>query len=152
MALRPLIRRRLFAGTLLVILLTLAIGVSQALAGALGGGSATVDVFKHADPFANCPPSGGKKVIGSAQFTLDKTNTLTVRIQLHGADPGKYFVALWTAENPCAWTGQLYGKFKVDSSGDGSMAFSATVTGRKFFVDVFNNTTGQSNGSAVASL
>ena len=130
--------------------LALTVGASQGLAGAQADGSATVPVLKGADPFVQCPPSGDK-VIGRAQFEL-KSHTLTVRIQLHGADPGKYFVALWTAENPCDWTGNLYGNFKVDASGEGSVAFSATVSGRTFFVDVFNNTTGQSNGSAVANL
>ena len=136
--------------------LALGVGVSQGLAGARADGSATVPVLKGADPFVQCPPSGGK-VIGRAQFEL-KSHTLRVRIQLHGADPGKYFVALWTAENPCGWTDNLYGDFNVDASGEGSVAFSATVSGatlvhgRTFFVDVFNSTTGQSNGSAVANL
>jgi hypothetical protein len=144
-------RRRWLIGTLVVALLVLAGGASQGLAGALGDGSATVTVYKHANPFANCPPKAQNKSVGTAQFEL-KNNTLTVRIKLRGADPGQYFVALWTAQNPCDWTGNLYGKFKVDGSGDGETAFTATVSGSHFFVDVYNNTTGTSNGSAVANL
>jgi len=145
-------RRGPLLGVLALALSVLALGVgaSQGLAGARADGSATVPVLKHADPFAQCPPSGDK-VVGSAYFEL-KSHTLTVRVKLHGADPGKYFVALWTAENPCDWTGNLYGDFKVDASGEGSVAFTAIVSGRKFFVDVFNTTTQQSNGSAVANL
>ena len=143
-------RWRWLLGMLLASVLALA-GASQGLAGASSDGSASVPVYRHANPFTNCPPTTGKKPIGTATFTL-KNNTLNVRIKLHGADPGQYFVALWTAQGPCAWTGNLYQKFKVDSSGDGETSFTATVTGRKFFVDVFNNTVGVSNGSGVANL
>jgi hypothetical protein len=142
-------RQRWLFLTLLVAMLAVAVGASQGLA-ARSDSSVTVPVYKHADPFNKCPPTA-KKDIGDARFTL-AGNTLTVRIKLHGADPGQYFVALWTAQNPCAWTGNLYGKFKVDSSGDGSVTFTATVSGTHFFVDVFNETTNQSNGSGVANL
>lgn len=132
-------------------MLAIAVGASQGLA-ASNDSSVAVKVYRHADPFANCPPTTGKKEIGTAVFTL-AGSTLKVSIKLHGADPGQYFVALWTAKNPCAWTGNLYGKFKVDSSGDGSVTFTASsVSGTHFFVDVFNETTNQSNGTAVANL
>jgi len=127
--------------------LALVVGVSQGLAGARADGSATVPVFRHADP-GDCPPSGNK-VVGSAQFKL-KGHTLTVKIKLHG-DPGAYFVALWSGSS-CSWTGNLYGKFKTDGSSDGSYTFSTTVSGRSFYVDVYNDTTGQSNASAIANL
>ncbi len=126
-------RRRWGLGTFVVAILALAVGASQGLAGASGEGSATAPIEYHS---GSCGDDVGKRVIGTAQFTL-KGSTLTVRVKVHGADPGKYELDIHTGE--CGLVGTL-GGFKVDASGDGEKSGSIDVSGwgRSFFANAEN--------------
>ncbi len=138
---------RRLAAVLFVALVALAAGGTQALA---GGGSATAPIQYHN---GNCGIDNGQRFIGTATFTL-KGTTLTVRVKVHGADPGTYHLSLFT---PTCGPAGLVGtkdKFKVDSSGDGegSASFDVTGLGRSFFVDVGITPFSGSNDSLIVNL
>jgi len=88
----------------------------------------------------DCSFDAANQAIGTVTFTRKK-NTLTVKVSLHGADPGNYTVRLYQfANNDCGDHWDL-GTFKVGASGDGSRTGSADVSGegKLFFVDVFSD-------------
>ena len=148
MAARSTTKRLRLSGVLALALLALAVGVSQGLAGSRGNGSATAPIQYHN---GNCGNDTGKKFIGTAKFTL-KGTTLTVSVEVHGADPGLYQLFVFTAGG-CQSIGRL-GKFKVDSSGQGAKSGSVDVTGlgRSFFADPALIDAGQGNDSLIVNL
>ena len=88
----------------------LVFGVTQSFA---GGKSAVAPIRYDRDA---CSTPSNNKVIGKASFTRSG-NTVTLKVQLHGADPGDYYLYLYF--NSCSDSG-YYAKFKVDASGEGS--------------------------------
>jgi hypothetical protein len=144
-------RRRWVLGTLVAAILVLAVGASQGLAGASDKGQATAPVQYHN---SNCGIDTGKRVIGKARFTLSGDGTLTVKVQLSGADPGKYHLDLYAGDGSCDFLENI-GKFKVDSSGSGSkVSQTCCYSSGSYFVDAENQTTsGQDdNDSLIVSL
>ena len=116
-------RRRWVLGTFVVAILALAVGASQGLAGASGDGSATAPIQYHN---GHCVPDAGKRFIGRATFTL-KGGILTVRVKVHGADPGDYVLSVHPL--PKCGGGWELGRFKVDARGDGEKSGSVDVSG-----------------------
>jgi|SRR6478735_109137 len=139
--------RRLVFGTFVAAILALAVGASQGLAGARGNGSAKAPIQYHG---GSCGVDTGSKSVGTASFTL-KGSTLTIRVKLHGADPGTY--RLFVDTGACEFIGS-FSLFKVDASGDGEKSVSIDVSGfgRSFFVNAFNNTNGHANDSLIVNL
>ena len=122
----------------------LVFGVTQSFA---GGKSAVAPIRYDRDA---CSTPSNNKVIGKASFTRSG-NTVTLKVQLHGADPGDYYLYLYF--NSCSDSG-YYAKFKVDASGEGSRSLTATVpsTAKFFFADAYNNTTATDNESDFVQL
>ena len=144
MAARFTTRRLWFSSVLAVGVLALAVGASQGLARSHANGSATAPIQYHN---GSCGEDTGKRFIGTAKFTL-KGTTLTVSVEVHGADPGSYELFVYTGG--CDQIGSL-GKFKVDSSGQGAKSGSVDVTGfgRSFFADPAS---GSANDSLIVNL
>lgn len=140
-------RRLGFSGVLAVAVLILAVGASQGLAGSRGDGSATAPIQYHG---TDCGVDTGQRFIGTASFTL-KGDILKVSVKMHGADPGQYTLFVYTGGG-CQSLGRPFGKFKVDSSGDGEKSVSVDVSGlgRSFFVDPVGNH--QGNDSLIVNL
>ena len=83
---------------------------------------------------AACPPPvTGKDPHSFGQASLQRSKgTFTIRVHLHGAAPGKYFVLLGLFD-PIGLVCTAYGpgiitEFKVDSSGDGNGSGTFTDT------------------------
>jgi hypothetical protein len=90
-----------------------------------------------------------RSFIGTARFTL-KGDILQVSVKMHGADPGQCQLFVFTGN--CDFLGS-FGKFKVDSSGDGEKSASINVAGqgRSFFADAIGSGIG-SNDSLIVNL
>jgi hypothetical protein len=126
-------RRRTAAALATVVLVALAIGVSQAFA---GRGTATAPIQKHNGA---CGADIGTQAIGSVTFTrIDKT-TLRIALRLDGALPSwKYEVFLFNGG--CDILADL-GKAKTDSSGQGNWTWTTSTFGNQsFFLDPFDGT------------
>lgn len=129
---------------LVAIFVLVAAGVSQ---GGTGPRSAVSPIYYH----RACFDGPAQTRIGEATFTK-QGNILTVKVTLHGADPGGSILFLATASNPCQVL-RLH-KFKVDASGDGSVKGSIDVTGlgNSFVVDAYNRATDLDNYSDTVTL
>ena len=129
--------KRVLVG-LVMALLVLAFGVSVALA---KSGPGQVKAPLYSDPTGACPPPIGK-VYGEATLIRVK-GVVTIRVKLHGAEPGKYILELGVPSDPgeCdAASPGVVNLFSVDSSGDGegTATFDPIVIGQRFHVGVFN--------------
>jgi hypothetical protein len=139
-------RRRFVAGIAVVVLLALTalgFGVSQAVA------NSTVKVpILHDD---SCGDSTSHDQVGTAQFVYEKS-VLSVRVQMRGADPGDYHLLVYSNDVGCNQIADL-GKFKVDTTGNGSKAGHASLPGfHTFFVVMRNSTTGNDSNSLEVKL
>ncbi len=138
-------KRRTLSSVTAVGLLALALGVSQGVAGSGEGQTAPVQYHN-----SNCGVDTGKRFIGSANFSLAADGTLTVKVKLGGADPGRYYLDLY--DGTCTFQ-ETIGKFKVDASGSGSKVSQTCCYSRgDYFVDAFNADTGLDNDSLIVSL
>jgi hypothetical protein len=125
---------------LVAVLAGLAIGVSIAVAKS-GPTQLTVQILRH-NP--NCGAPSTKKPIGSAKVTVEK-GVMTVVGHLHGAEPGKYDLFLYSV--PCGFVADL-DTFGVDGSGDGNFSGSIAITGQPTLVlEAFNRDLDISNDS-----
>jgi len=133
----PKRRRRLFGVIVVAIFALAAAGVSQ---GSTSESSAVSPIYKHHD---DCATPTDKKTIGRATFTK-AGSIVTLKVSLHGADPGPNYLYLYTGD--CNDYFYL-GKFKVDASGDGSKVGSVDVSGygNTFFADVYGTTDNESD-------
>jgi hypothetical protein len=131
-------RRRWVLGILVAAIVVLAVGASQGLAGASGNGTTvTVPVQKHG---GSCGEDIGKPFIGKARVTLAEDGTLSVKVQLTGADPGDYEFQIYDADS-CSQI-ETIGYFKVDSSGGASRVFQdCCYSSGRYFLDGENETT-----------
>jgi hypothetical protein len=142
-------RRRASYAALLVAVAALGVWASYAIAGT--GGEVTVDIEYHND---DCGDSQGKRVIGAAQLRRSG-DMLKVIHKVHGADPGtNYYLYLYDGGLPGCPEIAYLGKFKVDSSGDGSKSNTANVAGTsgKFVVCDYNGATGLYDCSLLGQL
>jgi hypothetical protein len=97
-------------------------GISQAGANS----SATAPIHYDDDACGD----GTAKVVGTASFSA-KSGMVTVRVKMHGMLPGSYRLLLWhNTTSPCDQLADL-GRFKVDASGDGEKAGTASLQGFK---------------------
>jgi hypothetical protein len=122
-----------------------ATGVSQGSAG--GNGKATSPLYSHRD---SCTLDPADDPVGTATFTRNK-GVVTLKVDFHSADPGTYYVYLYTGDCSYSW---LLGKFKVSSGGDGSKTGSVDVSGygHDFFAAPYNAATGYYAESDIVSL
>jgi hypothetical protein len=120
-------RRRRFYGVLIVMMISLGLPVTYAIAGSGGSiGPVTVPVERHND---DCGDSQGKKVIGTTRFTRSG-DTLSVVYRVSGADPGHtYEIDVWDAGTPGCDLIKFLGYFKVGPDGGGSKVATADVSG-----------------------
>ena len=128
---------RRLAGVLVVAIFALvAAGVSQ---GGDTPSTAKSPLYNHRD---SCTEDPAVNPVGTATFTRHK-HTLTLKVSLHDAEPGTYYLYLyqWVGDCGDSWT---LGKFKVDASGEGSKVGSVDVSGEgnMFFAAPYNATTG----------
>jgi hypothetical protein len=134
-------------------LVALAIGVSV---GAAKSGPSQVKVpIQYHNEF--CGVLTTKKFIGKATVIAEK-GLLTVRGQVHDADPGKYELQLYVPAivggivKDCNEVASL-DEFGVDSNGDGNFAGSVAISGQqKFFVTIWNEDTDQYNDSPIFKI
>ena len=108
MAARFTSRRLWFSSVLAVAVLALAVGASQGLARSHANGSATAPIQYHN---GSCGEDTGKRFIGTAKFTL-KGTTLTVRVEVHGADPGLTSLRLHRRMRPDRQPREVQGGFE----------------------------------------
>ena len=145
-------RRRWVLGILVAAIVVLAVGASQGLAGASGNvTTVTVPVQKHN---SNCGFDTGKPFIGKARITLAEDGTLSVMIQLTGADPGEYELQLWTDDpaNFCIGVDEI-GSFTVGSSGGASRVFTACCySSGLYFLDARNTSIFKDNDTLIFKL
>jgi Cu/Zn superoxide dismutase len=126
-------------------LATLAFGVTQGFSRSAATKTAPIEKKN-----ANCGLTTGGKHIGTATFTRSG-DTLRATASMKNAPPGDYYLYLYDADS-CT-TIKTLGKFKVDSSGNGSKSGTADVTGyNRFFLDAYNNTKGFDNDSLIVNL
>jgi hypothetical protein len=98
------------------------LGISQAGANS----TATAPIHYNDDACGD----GTAKVVGTASFSA-KSGMVTVRVKMHGMLPGSYRLLLWhNTTSPCDQLADL-GRFKVDASGDGEKAGTASLQGFK---------------------
>ena len=124
-----------------VFLAGLAFGVAGGVAG--DGDSVTTQFRYH---HGNCAAPSDHQLFGKVTIT-ESGNTYTVKATLHGADPGEYRLLLYAplGLNSCFVVGD-FGKFKVDSSGNGSKSGSITlISGARYFLNAANLTTNSNN-------
>jgi hypothetical protein len=126
-------RRRIFGVVVVAIFALVAAGVSK---GGATPSTAKSTIYKDRD---DCTYDSAHQAIGTATFTRSK-DTLTVKVSLHGAEPGNYFVYLYQFDGGCGDSWYL-GNFKVGAGGDGSKVGSADLSGEGsyFFVDVVSS-------------
>jgi hypothetical protein len=138
-------RRRSVLGTIVAAIVVLAVGASQGLAGASGNGTTvTVPVQYHGN---HCGVDTGKPFIGKARVTLSQDGTLSVKIQLTGADPGDYELEIYKSFSGggCDELDEI-GEFKVGSSGEASRVFQkCCFSSGRYFLDPDNKTTSGKN-------
>jgi hypothetical protein len=138
-------RRTLSTSVTVIALLGLAFGVTQGIAGSGDGQTAPVQYHN-----SNCGVDTGKRFIGTAKFTLSSGGTLTVKVKLSGADPGRYYLDLYDGE--CTFLENI-GKFKVDAGGSGSkVSATCCYSSGEFFVDARNADTGDDNDSLIVNV
>ena len=127
-------RRRWVLGTLVAVIVVLAVGASQGLAGARGDGTDATAPIQFQNSL--CGADNGKRFIGTARLHLSSDGTLTIKVKLTGADPGTYQVELYGPAQDCdpISNGRLLGKFKVGSGGDGSKVFQLCCYSSGFYV------------------
>jgi hypothetical protein len=138
-------RRRFVAGIAVVLLALTALGfgVSQAIASS----TARVPIL-HDD---SCGDSTSHDQVGTAQFVYEKS-VLSVRVQMRGADPGDYHLLVFTNDGGCHEIAD-FGKFKVDSTGNGNKAGQASLPGfHTFFVVMRNSNTHDDSNSLEVKL
>jgi len=130
--------RRWVLGILVAAIVVLAVGASQGLAGASGNGTTlTVPVQKHG---GSCGRDTGKPFIGKARVVLSADGTLSVKVQLTGADPGEYEFQIYDADS-CSRL-ETFGEFTVGSSGGISRIFqTCCYSSGRYFLDAENETT-----------
>jgi len=136
---------RRLAGVLVVAIFALvAASVSQ---GGDTPSTAKSPLYNHRD---SCTEDPAVNPVGTATFTRHK-HTLTLKVSLHDAEPGTYYLYLYTGDCGTSWT---LGKFKVDANGNGSKTGSVDVSGfgNTFFADPYNNTTGFNNESDIVKV
>jgi hypothetical protein len=120
-------RWRSFAGLLPLVLVALAVGVSQVLAGT---GTATVPIEKNN---STCGTSIGTSAIGSVTYTRDDKTTLREHVRLTKATPSKtYYFYLYSGSGVCNFLTTL-GTVKTDSSGAGEATFTSSTYGYQTF-------------------
>jgi hypothetical protein len=111
----------------------LALGVSVALAKS-GPGQVKVSMY----PGFTCPVSTNKKPVGTATMIREK-GVVTVRMNLHGAVPGKYVLVVGKFD-PDALLGCILespgpiDRFNVDSSGDGQGSGSFVSASKQTYI------------------
>ena len=129
---------------LVAIFVLVAAGVSQ-------GGTGPRTPYRRSTTTAPASTDRPRHASGR-QRSQKQGNILTVKVTLHGADPGGSILFLATASNPCQVL-RLH-KFKVDASGDGSVKGSIDVTGlgNSFVVDAYNRATDLDNYSDTVTL
>jgi hypothetical protein len=117
----------------------IAVSVSQ---GGSGPGKVVAPLYFRHD---SCAVLADTKIVGKATFTK-KGGILTLRVSFHGGEPGQYRLYLYQSFGPgtCGTSWNL-GKFKVDSSGDGSKVGSVDVSGygNTFFAAPYNEDIGE---------
>ncbi len=138
-------RRTLSTSVTVIALLALAVGVTQGIAGSGDGQTAPV---QHNN--ANCGFDAGKRVHRDGEGHAHLGGTLTVKVQLSGADAGSYHLDLYGKE--CTFL-ETIGKFKVDASGSGSkVSATCCYSSGEYFVDARNTDTDTANDSLIVSL
>jgi len=137
-------------GTFVVAILGLALGASQGLAGAAGNDTtATARIQKHN---GHCGRDTGKPFIGKARLTLAADGTLSIKVQLGGADPGVYDIDVFAGDGSCGFI-EIIDQMKVDSSGHGSKVVQTCCYSRGlYFVDLFNVDEDVANDSLIFNL
>jgi hypothetical protein len=134
-------RRRWALGTLVAAIVVLAVGASQGLASATGNGTTlTVPVQKHG---SSCGRDNGKPFIGKARVVHSADGTLSVKVQLTGADPGDYEFQIYEVfSNGDCDRLETFGEFTVGSSGEISRIFqTCCYSSGRYFLDAENETT-----------
>jgi hypothetical protein len=115
-------RRAIIVAAALGLLAVSVLGISQAGANS----TATAPIHYNDDACGD----GTAKVVGTASFSA-KSGMVTVRVKMHGMLPGSYRLLLWhNTTSPCDQLADL-GRFKVDASGDGEKAGTASLQGYK---------------------
>jgi hypothetical protein len=145
-------RRRWVLGTLVAVIVVLAVGASQGLAGARGDGTdATAPIQSHN---TLCGADTGKRFIGTARLHLSSDGTLTIKVKLNGADPATYRVYLYGPAPDCdIFNQRRLGKFKVGLGGDGSKVFQlCCYSSGSYVVDPVNLDTQLDNDSRMVKL
>jgi len=138
-------------GILVAAIVVLAVGASQGLAGASDATTATARFQKHN---GNCGIDTGKPFIGKARATLAEDGTLSVLVQLSGADPGEYELQLWTGDpnNFCTQVDTIE-SFTVGSTGGASRIFTACCySSGLYFLDARNTSTDKDNDTLIFKL
>ena len=139
----------------------LAFGVSVGLAKSGPSQYSHLKLLADTLPVAACPPPvTGKDPHSFGEASLQRSKgTFTVKVHLHGAAPGKYFVELGLFD-PIGLLCTGYGpfkitEFKVDSSGDGNgrgtFADTTIPAGGFFAVGVFSLDANGGLGAAYAT-
>jgi hypothetical protein len=142
-------RRRWVFGILVASVVVLAVGASQGLAGASGNGTTVTTRYQRHNE--SCGVDNGQQFIGKARVTLSEDGTLGVKVDLHGADPGDYRVALFYA-NVCYPVDNL-GFLKVGSGGTASKVFQrCCFSSGLYFLTLFNFDRNQDNDSLIFKL
>ena len=137
-------RRRWVLGILVAAIVVLAVGASQGLAGASGKGTTVTTHYQRHNE--SCGVDNGKQFIGKARVTLSADGTLGVKVDLRGADPGDYRVALFYADicQPVDTIGYL----EVGSDGTASRVFQkCCFSSGLYFLTLFNYNRNQDNDS-----
>jgi hypothetical protein len=145
-------RRRWVLGTLVAVIVVLAVGASQGLAGARGDGTdATAPIQSHN---TLCGADTGKRFIGTARLHLSSDGTLTIKVKLNGADPATYRVYLYGPAPDCdIFNLRILGKFKVGLGGEGSKVFQlCCYSSGSYVVDPVNLDTRLDNDSLLVKL
>jgi hypothetical protein len=124
-------RWRSFAGLLALVLVALAVGVSQVFA----ADTATAPIQKLNN---SCGYDLGKKPIGSVTFTrIDKT-TLRTAVRINSGEPSTTYTIYLYHDHVCSPVTKL-GEFKTGSAGDGNATFSTSTYGyQNFYVGAWS--------------
>jgi hypothetical protein len=129
-------RRRFFYGGLLVVLVALAVPVSQAIA---RSARVSVPIEKNSNP-SYCGESIGHSTSGFVSFDRDG-NTLSVAIHSRGAySTGNAYVYLYDPDFSCDPGDYIdyLGKYKiVDGSGDKTATVDVSGYGPSFYVCIY---------------
>jgi len=143
-------RRRWVLGILVASMVVLAVGASQGLASASGNGT-TVVTTQYQRHNESCGVDNGNQFIGKARVTLSADGTLGVKVDLRGADPGHYRIALFYA-NGCVPVDDSW-SLTVGSDGRASRVFQrCCFSSGLYFLTLFNFERGQDNDSLIFKL